>query len=79
VRQAIERGTGDFVELFDRAGYDAIDSGRDVRKLRGEGIRLKQAAFDPAKRESQNILAGLAGTGFLGPLLPFLCPNSDRY
>jgi hypothetical protein len=59
IRQAIERGSGDPVGIFRTAGYDAIDSGRDVRKLTGEGIRLKEAAFDPSKAKSRNIRAGI--------------------
>jgi hypothetical protein len=79
VRQAIERGSADPIGLFQRAGFDALDSGRDVHKIAGEGIRLKEAAFDPAKLGSQNILAGLAAAGFAAPLLPpFFDPNLDR-
>jgi hypothetical protein len=36
-------------------------SARDLRKLTGEGIRSKDAAFDPAKWKSRDILASLAG------------------
>jgi hypothetical protein len=61
VHQLIERGSRDPVGTFVRAGFDAIDAGRDVRKLTGEGIRSKDAAFDPAKWKSRDILASLAG------------------
>jgi hypothetical protein len=50
--------------VFLGAGFDALDSGRDVRMLTERGIRLKGAAFDPSKAESQNLLASL--TGVLG-------------
>src|SRR5262245_28062570 len=39
----------------------ALDAGRDVQKLTGAGIRSKDAAFDPAKSNSLDILASLAG------------------
>ena len=45
--------------VFLGAGFDALDSGRDVRKLTGRGIRLNDAAFDPARRRSQNISASI--------------------
>jgi hypothetical protein len=41
------------------AGYDAVDSGRDVRKITGDGIRLKDAEFDPEKAHLQRIMAAL--------------------
>ncbi|SMF64706.1 hypothetical protein SAMN06265365_12325 [Tistlia consotensis] len=55
--------------LLRRAGYDAIDSGRDVLKLGPKGIRLRKAAFDPAKRESSDVLAAEPGSGPAGALL----------
>lgn len=67
IRQAIEQGVGDPVGVLRRAGYDAIDSGRDVRKFGGEGIRSKDARFDPAQKSSQNILAGIAAGVFGTP------------
>jgi len=65
VRHAIETGSSDPVSVFRRAGFDAIDSGRDVRKLTGEGIRLKGARFDPSKASSRDIMAGVAGASLL--------------
>lgn len=65
VRQAIETNSSDPVGLFRSAGFDAIDSGRDVRKLTGEGIRLKDARFDPSKASSHDIMAGIAGASLL--------------
>ncbi len=59
VRQAIEVSSRNPIALFKRAGFDALDSGRDVRKLTGDGIRLKEAAFDPARRSSRDIMASL--------------------
>ena len=65
VRQAIETNSSDPVGLFRSAGFNAIDSGRDVRKLTGEGIRLKNARFDPSKASSRDIMAGIAGASLL--------------
>jgi hypothetical protein len=65
VRQAIERGSSDAVGLLKGAGYDAIDTGRDVLKLSGQGIRSKDARFDPAQASSKNIMAGIAGASLL--------------
>ena len=63
---ALKNGTGDAVGTLRRAGFDAIDSGRDVRMLTGDGIREKSAAFDPEKAESRNIFASLAALFGLG-------------
>lgn len=65
IRHAIERGSADPMRLFRAAGYDALDSGRDVRKIAETGIRSKDAAFDPSKAASGNIMAGLAGAAML--------------
>ena len=65
VRHAIERGSSDAVGLFRAAGYDALDSGRDVQKIGAEGIRSKNARFDPSKASSTDIMAGLAGASLL--------------
>lgn len=67
------RGTVAANEVLRRAGFDAIDTGRDMVMLTNQGIRSPQAAFDPAKRSSADILAGLgalavpaAGLAILG-------------
>jgi hypothetical protein len=52
--------------VFKHAGYDAIDFGRDVLKFTGDGIRLKNAAFDPAKAKSRNIKASIGAALGLG-------------
>jgi hypothetical protein len=65
LRQAIEKSARS-EDIFKGAGFDAIDTGRDVRKLTGAGIRLKNAAFDPKKKDSTNIMWGLLGPGTLG-------------
>jgi hypothetical protein len=65
LRQAIEKSARS-EDIFKGAGFDAIDTGRDVRKLTGAGIRLKNAAFDPKKKDSTNIMWGLGGLGTLG-------------
>ena len=48
---------------FMNAGFDAIDTGRDVYKLSGDGIRHVDAKFDPANAASRNIFASLGGLG----------------
>ena len=58
IRQAIENGAANPTSIFTQAGYDAIDSGRDVRKLTGAGIRLKNAAYNLGRSASRNIHAG---------------------
>jgi hypothetical protein len=55
---------------FKAAGFDALDTGRDVRKLTGTGIRLKDAAFDPKKAASKNILAANRGAFPVVPTYP---------
>lgn len=69
LRQALEQQSGNALGVFKMAGYDAIDSGRDVRKLTGVGIRHKDAAFNPEKATSTNIFHTL------GWPIP---PNEDR-
>ena len=70
VRQAIQRNVGDDVSVFTGAGYNAVDSGRDVWHLTGDGIRLSNALFDPTKSASRNLLAGVPG-------VPFVMPSSQ--
>lgn len=69
VHAMIERGSRDAVGTFIHAGFDAIDSGRDVRKLTGEGIRHKDAAFDPTRAHSSDIFASLLAALGLGSSL----------
>lgn len=78
VRHAIERGSADPIGLFRAAGFDALDSGRDVRMLTGEGIRLKDARFDPSQSGSRNILAGVAGASLLPAYLLSQDPTSPQ-
>src|SRR5712671_5149497 len=59
VHHIIDFHTRDAPSIFARAGYDAIDTGRDVQKVTGAGIRSVKAAFDPAKRNSHNIMASI--------------------
>jgi hypothetical protein len=62
IRQMLDVGTnGSAKDVFKRAGYDALDYGRDVEKISGDGIRLANAKFDPAKASSRNIMAGVTG------------------
>ena len=48
-----------------RAGFDEIDTGRDIVKLTGTGIRSVDARFDPKRSKSMNIFAGLAAAGLV--------------
>jgi hypothetical protein len=57
VRHTIEKNAADPISVFRNAGYDALDSGRDVRKISAFGIRLKDAVFDPAKAHWPDIMA----------------------
>jgi hypothetical protein len=65
IRMLVE-GSSDPLGIFTRAGFNALDSGRDVRMLTGFGIRHKDAVFDPAKADSRDIFASLAALGLLG-------------
>ena len=47
--------------VFRGAGFNALDFGTDVNMLTDFGIRLKDAAFDPARARSRNISASLFG------------------
>ena len=55
----------DSIKLIDRGVYgDDLDS--MVVALDPKNIRSVNAAFDPAKKDSANLLAGLGGAGILG-------------
>ena len=69
LRAMMENSSKAHQSVFLEAGYDAFDFGRDVLKLRGDGIRLASAKFDPAKAKSQNILAGVSGAAALPTVL----------
>jgi hypothetical protein len=77
VRQAIQFHARNANDLFVRAGYDALDSGRDVLKLNGAGIRSKDAIFDPRNADSQNVMASLAGLGLGGGAVAASYPSQD--
>jgi hypothetical protein len=55
-------------------GFDSVvsrnadGSVRAVAALEPEQVRSRFAAFDPAKRNSRNLLAGVAGAGIVAPL-----------
>ena len=66
LRQITEKAAGDAVAPLRAAGFDAMDSGRDVRTLTGHGQRLKDAAFDPAKWNARDVMAGAGIAGLLG-------------
>ena len=75
VDQALDYGNlSSTRSLLKRAGFDAIDYGRDVEKLTGDGIRLAHALFDPAKAKSHDIMAGVAVPAAFG-----FAPPDDRY
>jgi len=59
LHQIVETLVGDAVAPLRAAGYDAIDTGRDVRMLTKRGQRLKGAAFDPDKAKSTDLRASL--------------------
>lgn len=46
--------------------------------LEGEGIRMRDAAFNPRYRGNQNSLAGLGGAGLLGLILQGYLPGDDH-
>lgn len=66
--EMIERQSGVGTDVLRHAGFDAVREGSKVRKLKGDGIRLADAAFDPSKSSSTNILASLATVLGLGGL-----------
>jgi hypothetical protein len=60
--QMLKAHSGDPAVVLKRAGFDAIDTGAgDVRKLTGQGIRSKDAVFDPARAQDGNIFLGIGG------------------
>jgi hypothetical protein len=79
VRHAIEKNAQDPAGVFTKAGFDAMDSGRDVRTLTGLGQRLKEAAFDPAKADWRDITAAFAAAPLAYPLyqMPRSQPQSQ--
>ena len=77
MRQAIKVNARNADDLFIRAGYDALDSGRDVLKLNGAGIRSKDATFDKRKADSRNVMDSLAGLGLGGGAAAASYPNQD--
>ncbi|NOY72199.1 MAG: hypothetical protein GXP14_07450 [Gammaproteobacteria bacterium] len=50
--------------ILKASGFDAIDTGRDVRKITKEGVRDLTAAFDPSKKLDPNVFA----TGAVGAI-----------
>jgi hypothetical protein len=68
VRHAIEKNAQDPVGVFVNAGFNALDSGRDVRTLTALGQRLEDAAFDPAKADWKDIMAAAAAAPLAYPL-----------
>jgi hypothetical protein len=58
VYQLVKGDRREAFETFKKAGFDALDTGRDVIKFTSHGIRSKNAAFDPKRARSKNIMAG---------------------
>lgn len=81
LRQAIEMGARNSNDLFRRAGFDALDSGRDVLKLSGHGIRSKDARFDPSRAKDFDIMASVPpvaiGVGGGAGMVASSYPNQD--
>ena len=73
VHNMIVQGGRDLVGTYRRAGYDALDNGREVIKMTGDGIRRHDAVFDPRRARDQNVLALVLG--LLG--LPRVAPAAD--
>lgn len=63
IYHALERNTSDAGAVLRRAGFNSVDTGRDVLMLSGSGIRSADAAFDPALAGSRNIFHGLPFAG----------------
>lgn len=59
------------------AGFGAVDTGRDVRKLSGFGVREKSAAFDPARADDTNIFVSLASLGLPASALGLATAGRD--
>ena len=64
-------GQNDYLEKNLReAGFDSVEAWeqgeRTMAMLEPEGIRSINAAFDPAKKDSANLLASMAGAGVVG-------------
>jgi hypothetical protein len=81
LRQAIEMGARNSNDLFRRAGFDALDSGRDVLKLSGHGICSKDARFDPSGANDIDIMASVPpvaiGLGGAAGMVASSNPNQD--
>lgn len=50
----------DYASFIRSLGFDAVDHGRDILMLTDKGIRAGHAAFDPKRKGSADILAGIA-------------------
>ena len=61
---ALEGVAGTTAGPLRAAGFDAIDTGRDVRTLTAQGQRLKGATFDPNKAHLKDLRASLHAPSF---------------
>lgn len=59
IYQALEHNTPNAGAVLRRAGFNSVDTGRDVLMLSGHGIRSADAVFDPSRARSQNIYYGI--------------------
>lgn len=73
-------GTNDDIikELTDR-GYIGIDAGNEMVIFDPKNIRSVNAAFDPAKKDSSNILAGAATIGGVGTGAALMATPQNSY
>lgn len=55
--------------MLSDAGFDFLDTGRDVMRLTRGGVRDKAAKFDPSKIADPSVFAGLAGAAVGGRIL----------
>jgi hypothetical protein len=61
------KGTNDdIVKALEGEGFHGVDSGHETVVFDPANIRSVNAAFDPAKKGSSNILAGAGGLGLMG-------------
>lgn len=67
IHQALDMRAGSAKKILADAGYDYIDAGQELFRLHDKGtLRSVDAAFDPAKKDSANLMAGVGGAAVLG-------------
>jgi len=71
-RKAAGQTLAQWREELQKQGHDGImvrADGEEIVVFDARNIRSRSAAFDPAKRDSSNILASVAGAGLLSPAI----------